>query len=106
MEEFKNLGLVYQPEDGKKRFDGKKYSLGRLVNLHIAILDFETDVQTENGLRTLVHFQLDNGDKGKYFTSDKVQLQLLRAAREKGVIPFGTVIGVENFGKGVRYTFN
>lgn len=106
MEEFKNLGLVYQPEDGKKRFDGKKYSLGQLVNLHIAILDFETDVQTENGLRTLVHFQLDNGEKGKYFTSDKVQLQMLRMAKEKGVLPFGTTIGVENFGKGVRYTFN
>lgn len=106
MEEFKNLGLVYQPEDGKKRFDGKKYSLGQLVNLHIAILDFETDVQTENGLRTLVHFQLDNGEKGKYFTSDKVQLQILRMAKEKGVLPFGTTIGVENFGKGVRYTFN
>lgn len=106
MEEFKNLGLVYKPEDGKKRFDGKKYSLGQLVNLHIAILDFETDVQTENGLRTLVHFQRDNGEKGKYFTSDKVQLQLLRSAKEKGVLPFGTTIGVENFGKGVRYTFN
>ena len=106
MEEFKNLGLVYQPEDGKKRFDGKKYSLGQLVNLHIVILDFEVDVQTENGLRTLVHFQRDNGEKGKYFTSDKVQLQLLRLAKEKGVLPFGTTIGVENFGKGVRYTFN
>lgn len=106
MEEFKNLGLVYQPEDGKKRFDGKKYSLGQLVNLHIVILDFEMDVQTENGLRTLVHFQRDNGEKGKYFTSDKVQLQLLRLAKEKGVLPFGTTIGVENFGKGVRYTFN
>ena len=48
----------------------------------------------------------DNGEKGKYFTSDKVQLQLLRSAKEKGVLPFGTTIGVENFGKGVRYTFN
>ena len=106
MNDFKNLGLVYQPEDGKKRFDGKKYSLGQLVNLHIVILDFEVDVQTENGLRTLVHFQRDNGEKGKYFTSDKVQLQLLRMAKEKGALPFGTTIGVENFGKGLRYTFN
>ena len=24
----------------------------------------------------------------------------------EGVLPFGTTIGVENFGKGVRYTFN
>ena len=38
MEEFKNLGLVYKPEDGKKRFDGKKYSLGQLVNLQSSYL--------------------------------------------------------------------
>ena len=61
MEEFKNLGLVYQPEDGKKQFVGERVKLGTLVNLHIVILDFEKDVPTENGNRTLVQFQFDNG---------------------------------------------
>ena len=106
MEEFKNLGLVYEPEDGKKQFDGERVKLGTMVNLHIVILDFEEDVQTENGMRTLVQFQYDNGKKAKYFTSDKRQLQFLRLAKERNVLPFGTTIGIESFGKGVRYTFN
>ena len=106
MEEFKNLGLVYQPEDGKKQFVGERVKLGTLVNLHIVILDFEEDVPTENGNRTLVQFQFDNGTKAKYFTSDKRQLQFLRLAKERKVLPFGTTIGMESFGKGVRYTFN
>ena len=106
MEEFKNLGLVYEPEDGKKQFDGERVKLGTMVNLHIVILDFEEDVQTENGMRTLVQFQYDNGKKAKYFTSDKRQLQFLRLAKERNVLPFGTTIGMESFGKGVRYTFN
>ena len=106
MEEFKNLGLVYEPEDGKKQFDGERVKLGTMVNLRIVILDFEEDVQTENGMRTLVQFQYDNGKKAKYFTSDKRQLQFLRLAKERNVLPFGTTIGMESFGKGVRYTFN
>lgn len=106
MEEFKNLGLVYEPEDGKKQFDGERVKLGTMVNLHIVILDFEEDVQTENGMRTLVQFQYDNGKKAKYFTSDKRQLQFLRLAKERNVLPFGTTIGMESFCKGVRYTFN
>ena len=106
MEEFKNLGLVYQPEDGKKQFVGERVKLGTLVNLHIVILDFEEDVPTENGNRTLVQFQFDNGTKAKYFTSDKRQLQFPRLAKERKVLPFGTTIGMESFGKGVRYTFN
>ena len=106
MEEFKNLGLVYEPEDGKKQFDGERVKLVTMVNLHIVILDFEEDVQTENGMRTLVQFQYDNGKKAKYFTSDKRQLQFLRLAKERNVLPFGTTIGMESFGKGVRYTFN
>ena len=81
MEEFKNLGLVYEPEDGKKQFDGERVKLGTMVNLRIVILDFEEDVQTENGMRTLVQFQYDNGKKAKYFTSDKRQLQFLRLAK-------------------------
>ena len=100
MEEFKNLGLVYEPEDGER------VKLGTMVNLRIVILDFEEDVQTENGMRTLVQFQYDNGKKAKYFTSDKRQLQFLRLAKERNVLPFGTTIGMESFGKGVRYTFN
>ena len=105
MNEFKNLGLVYEPADGKKQFGGKAVPLGQLMNLHIVIMDFEEGVHTQYGDRTLVQFQYDNGTSAKYFTDDKVQLQLLRAAKERGVLPFATTIGMENFGKGVRYVF-
>lgn len=105
MNEFKNLGLVYEPADGKKQFGGKAVPLGQLMNLHITIMDFEEGVHTQYGDRTLVQFQYDNGTSAKYFTDDKVQLQLLRAAKERGVLPFATTIGMENFGKGVRYVF-
>ena len=73
MKSFKELGLQYVAEDGKKRFDGKSTSLRALTNIHITIMDFEKDVDTKNGKRTLVSFMYDDGTKGKYFTSDKEQ---------------------------------
>lgn len=105
MREFKTLGLVYEPEDGKKQFGGAVVKLSQLANLHITILDFEEDVETQYGLRTLVQFQYDDGTAAKYFTDDKVQRQLLRSARERDVLPFGTTIHMECFGRGTRYTF-
>lgn len=106
MEEFKNIGLQYVAEDGKKRFGGKQVSLRELTNMHISIIDFEEDVQTDNGPRTLVSFQYDDGAFGKYFTADKQQLWFLKKLQELCKIPFGTTIKTETFGNGkVRYIF-
>lgn len=106
MKNFKDLGLHYVAEDGKKRFVGKQVTLRSLQNVHITIVDFETDVKTENGLRTVVSFEYDNGEAGKYFTSDKQQLWYLEEIREMNELPFDTVIGSEVFGNGkVRYMF-
>lgn len=107
MKSFKDLWLQYVAEDGKKRFGGKQVSLRSLTNVHIKIVDYEKDVDTENGKRTVVSFMYDNGDMGKYFTADKQQLWYLEKIKEMGEIPFDTTIISEVFGNGkVRYLFN
>lgn len=104
---FKELGLRYVAEDGKKHFNGKQVTLRSLQNVHIVIVDYEKDVETENGKRTVVSFEYDNGEMGKYFTADKQQLYFLEKAKEMNEIPFDVTIGSEVFGNGkVRYTFN
>lgn len=106
MIEFKDLNLHYVAADGKKRFDGQAVSLRSLINDSIDILDFENDVETENGLRTLVSFQYKDGRKAKYFTADKEQQWYLEQARKMDKIPFNATITPEYFGKGkVRYLF-
>ena len=106
MKEFKNIGLQYVAEDGKKRFGGKQCSLRSLQNRHITILDYEKDVKTDNGMRTLVSFQFDDGSFGKYFTADKQQEWYLDKLKELNEIPFQTTIDSEVFGDGkVRYIF-
>lgn len=107
MKSFKELGLRYVAEDGKKRFSGKQVTLRSLTNIHITIEDFEKDVETHNGLRTVVSFSYNNGEKGKYFTADKEQLWYLTEAEKIGALPFDTTIIAEVFGDGkVRYKFS
>lgn len=107
MNSFKELGLRYVAEDGKKRFSGKQVTLRSLTNIHITVEDFEKDVETHNGLRTVVSFSYDNGEKGKYFTADKEQLWYLTEAEKIGALPFDTTIIAEVFGDGkVRYKFS
>lgn len=107
MKSFKELGLRYVAEDGKKRFSGKQVTLRSLTNIHITVEDFEKDVETHNGKRTVVSFSYDNGEKGKYFTADKEQLWYLTEAEKIGALPFDTTIIAEVFGDGkVRYKFS
>ena len=106
MKSFKELGLQYVAEDGKKRFGGKQVSLRTLTNIHVRVVDFEKDVSTENGLRTVVSFQYDDGEMGKYFTADKQQLWYLEKIQSMGELPFETVIKSETYDRGkVRYMF-
>lgn len=106
MIEFKEVGMTYKADDGKKHFNGEPMKLSRLVNTHIIIKDFETDVKTKNGLRTLVSFEKEDGTLGKYFTEDKQQLYFLQQFRDKGLMPFRTEIQLEHYGDGkIRYIF-
>ena len=106
MIEFKEVGMTYKADDGKKHFNGEPMKLSRLVNTHIIIKDFETDVKTKNGLRTLVSFEKEDGTLGKYFTEDKQQLYFLQQFRDKGLMLFRTEIQLEHYGDGkIRYIF-
>ena len=106
MKTFKELGLQYVAEDGKKRCGGKQVSLRTLTNIQIRVVDFEKDVTTENGPRTVVSFQYDDGEMGKYFTADKQQLWYLEKIQSMGELPFETVIKSETYDRGkVRYMF-
>ena len=100
MKDFKEFNLQYVAEDGKKRFAGQKVSQSKLVNLELAIEDFETDVQTPNGNRTVVSFTFLSGpmqgQKAKYFTDDKQQLQFLQKIQEMGGLPFKTTLQMDS----------
>lgn len=100
MKDFKEFNLQYVAEDGKKRFAGQKVSQSKLVNLELAIEDFETDVQTPNGKRTVVSFTYLSGpmqgQKAKYFTDDKQQLQFLQKIQEMGGLPFKTTLQMDS----------
>lgn len=100
MKDFKDFNLQYVAEDGKKRFAGQKVSQSKLVNLELAIDDFEIDVQTPNGKRTVVSFTYLSGpmqgQKAKYFTDDKQQLQFLQKIQEMGGLPFKTTLQMDS----------
>ena len=100
MKDFKEFNLQYVAEDGKKRFAGQKVSQSKLVNLELAIEDFEIDVQTPNGKRTVVSFTYLSGpmqgQKAKYFTDDKQQLQFLQKIQEMGGLPFKTTLQMDS----------
>lgn len=110
MKDFKEFNLQYVAEDGKKRFAGQKVSQSKLVNLELAIEDFETDVQTPNGKRTVVSFTYLSGpmqgQKAKYFTDDKQQLQFLQKIQEMGGLPFKTTLQMDaDAGAITKYIF-
>lgn len=100
MKDFKEFNLQYVADDGKKRFAGQKVSQSKLVNLELAIEDFEIDVQTPNGKRTVVSFTYLSGpmqgQKAKYFTDDKQQLQFLQKIQEMGGLPFKTTLQMDS----------
>ena len=68
MKKLKDLGYKYKPKDGRKRFTGARIKSPELMNKDVIVLDYEKDVQTKNGPRTVIKLELD-GKERKYFTS-------------------------------------
>jgi hypothetical protein len=102
MTTFAELGFVYQ-HDGKKEFAAEPIRLSRLVNKHVTVKDFETDVQTrEGGGRYIVLVELD-GHEYKFFTNSQKMKAALDFAQEKNALPFETVI--ESLGGNAGYMF-
>lgn len=107
MKSFKDLGVVYKPADGKKRFEGNLTPLGQLQNCKICVLDFETDIKTKEGDgRYVVQYELD-GQKGKFITASEEMKNILDQIKEIGELPFETVIKRETFGGNkTKYVFS
>ena len=102
MTTFAELGFVYQ-HNGKKEFAAESIRLSRLVNKHVTVKDFETDIQTrEGGGRYIVLVELDGHDY-KFFTNSQKMKAALDFAQEKDALPFETVI--ESLGGNAGYMF-
>lgn len=109
MKKFSEMGVVYTPEDGKKRFPGKTVRLSAIVNKPIEVHDYEKDIKTANGDdRYLVSFRDTlTGEWGKFFTASAEMKQILDKISdvEEGY-PFETVIESEVFdGNKMKYRF-
>ncbi len=107
MNEFSKMGLTYKPEDGKKRFKGENVRLSSIVNTQIEIHDFEIEVKTKNGDRTLVYFRDPiSGEYKKYFTASQEMTYYLMEARRQNALPFSTIIRSEPYDGGkMHYKF-
>lgn len=87
MKDLKDLGFKFKPKDGRKRFIGSKINSPELMNKDVIVLDFEKDVETKNGKRTVLNLEVD-GKRRKYFTSLEETLFLCESAEKAGEIPF------------------
>ncbi len=109
MQKFSEMGIAYQPADGKKRFPGKVMRLSALQNKTLEVHDYESAMTTSHGDdRYLVSFKdAQTGEWGKFFTSSEEMKNILDQVsdREDG-FPFETVIQSEVFdGNKVKYKF-
>lgn len=107
MKNFSELGFVYRPADGKKRFPNRAVPLRQLVNVKIEVLDYEDGVKTRFGERCLVKFRdTRTNETAKFFTDCDEMKQALHIIDEMGEIPFCSVIEAEYFGEGkTKYKF-
>ena len=100
MKKFSEMGVVYTPADGKKRFPGKVCRLGALQNKTIEIHDYEVDMKTSQGEnRYLVSFfDPQTKEWGKFFTASEEMKNILDQISDmEDGFPFETVIVSEVF---------
>lgn len=109
MKKFSEMGVMYSPEDGKKRFQGKTARLANVQNKEIEIHDYETGVKTSQGDgRYLVSFRdVRSGEWGKFFTASEEMKNILDQISDmEDGFPFVTVITSEMFdGNKTKYKF-
>lgn len=94
MKKLKDLGYKYKPKDGRKRFTGTRIKSPELMNKDVIVLDYEKDVPTKNGNRTVIKLELD-GKERKYFTSLEETLFICESAARDGELPFEHIAKVK-----------
>ena len=107
MRKFSEMGVTYTPEDGKKRFPGNTVRLSSITNVPLVILDYETDMKTENGDDRYLVSVKDGDTYKKFFTASKEMKQILDKISDiEDGFPFETVIRAEHFGDNkIKYIF-
>jgi AcrR family transcriptional regulator len=106
MKDFKELGIKYEPKDGKKRFTGELVRLGDLQNCEVVVHDFETGITTKEGEgRYIIEYEMD-GKRNKFITNSEEMKNILDQVREAEALPFKTTIKREVFGQNkTKYVF-
>ena len=100
MRKFSELGVAYQPEDGKKRFPGKVVQIRSIINKPIEVHDYEQDIKTQHGEgRYLVSFRdRQDGTWAKFFTASKEMQNILDQISDiEDGFPFETTITMEMY---------
>lgn len=100
MRKFSELGVAYQPEDGKKRFPGKVVQIRSIINKPIEVHDYEQDIKTQHGEgRYLVSFRdKQDGTWAKFFTASKEMQNILDQVSDiEDGFPFETTITMEMY---------
>lgn len=109
MKKFSEMGVIYTPADGKKRFPGKVMRLSSLQNKTLEIHDYESEMTTSHGGdRYLVSFRdTQTGEWGKFFTSSEEMKNILdQISNIEDGFPFETIIESDVFdGNKVKYKF-
>ena len=110
MKKFREMGVVYTPADGKKRFPGKTMRLGAIVNKTIEVHDYESGINTSQGEDRYVVSFYDPQEKewGKFFTASEEMKNILDQISDiEDGFPFETTIVSEVFdGNKVKYKFS
>jgi hypothetical protein len=83
-------------------FDCEYSSVDALINEVIVFTGVKTDVQTENGLRTLISFG-DGAARSAFFTESKRLKDVV--CNPERVFPFRAIIKVVRFGNNTGFKF-
>lgn len=107
MKSFKELNVVYRPEDGEVYFPGPRVSVRDLVNVPITVYDCTFTAKTQYGAKRCVVAVIVNGEKQKFITDSKEMKNILQQIKEiEDGFPFETTIKSESFDKGkFKYIF-
>lgn len=110
MRKFSEMGVVYTPADGKKRFPGKTVRLGAICNKPVEVHDYEIGIKTSQGEDRYVVSFFDPATKewGKFFTASEEMKNILDQISDvEDGFPFETTIVQEVFdGNKVKYRFS
>lgn len=105
MAKFSELNFPeFTPKDGKKRFNCTTMQLGQLVNRTIEILEFETDIKTQYGMRYLIKFRfVGDTNEYKFFTDSEEMKYQLDFMKQSEAFPVETTIQQIICGPGMRF---